>query len=74
MLVLSFSRTAASVTAVRIPAGTAAADVLAALAGVDRPTGESLAAGLDCAPGEVVDILTARGDVVLAEVAGSLER
>lgn len=68
-LVLAIDLVQSSLTATRIPAHATPADALVQLTGLDTLSLAGLAASLDCAPAQVVEILAARGDTELAEAA-----
>lgn len=67
-VVLIFDTAKHTLTARRIPAGTAGEPLLELLLGTKRITLRSIATRLDCAPEDVLRLLNHRGDTALADV------
>lgn len=73
-IILTFTPEERTVAAARVPARTALLETLERVTGCRNLTREVVAASLECSADEVVDVLTKRGDDVLARTVASLHQ
>ncbi|GAA2401410.1 hypothetical protein [Mycolicibacterium llatzerense] len=71
-IILTFTPGTRSVVAARVPARTSVLETLERVTGCRNVTREVVAASLECSADEVIDVLTKRGDDVLARAVSSL--